>query len=399
MKKVIGKTTVASALFYSAYFIMLFYYAFANVPSFLSFRLFLYHFIVPSIFLFLIIFQTRKYNFRRTCLSILFELLSIVAFLISDNAEIFITVSFIIASRSINFRHFLLVDLLSKLSVIVIVFILFLFGFADNSIVVRSDGFIRQSFGFSHPNTLGIFIYNICANMAILLHNNKDKLLKILEYALITISFLIVTMVCDSRTASLSIILLIIFFAAQNVFKKKRINSVFLRALLILLPWILAILSVVLVVAYQDGNSLAFKLNDIFSNRIKHGYSFFSNYGIGLFGHYFEYYGRLDHYYYLSVLDNCYLNMMIQFGLLVACMIFYFYSLIIKKEVERGRFDILAVTIISVLYGLMEHHMFIAFYNPVLLLVGEYLFGDSLRLPKNNDDIFINNKEERKSHV
>ena len=94
------------------------------------------------------------------------------------------------------------------------------FGFIENLLFYRSGDGVRQTFGFNHPNTLGMFVYAITINLLNIMNKSRYSLLK---YTVLLIFNLYFYYISDSRTASfisLGTIIIIIVLGFINLDNK-----------------------------------------------------------------------------------------------------------------------------------------------------------------------------------
>lgn len=386
------KNNVFKFLFFFSYFLISLYYAFQKVDYIGTVFQFIYHYILPLLLLFIVLLQKSKYKVSTFILIILLEVLGLLAYYISKNAEVFFTISFIVIGYNVELDEFIKFDLILKIILLFLVFFLFKIGLAPDVILYREDGFLRHSYGFIHPNTLGSMFLLISADLSYLYNLKKKKKTSLLFILLIMLSFSY--FLCDSRSSEFGIVILILLNIFLPLFKKSKI----FKKIVVFLPITMLCLSIVSVILYKQNFSIAYTLNDILSNRIKHAYNFMDYYGINLFGHFFEYYGRLDHYYYLSVLDNAYINLLIQFGIILTFIMIYIYTIIIKKAVQNNKYEIVILMILLSFYGLMEHYIFVIVYSPILMAFSDILYLKKRDEKCNLNDRLISDKERKISN-
>ena len=121
--------------------------------------------IVTVLLFFLILLQEEKYK-KQEFLKLLFLLiLSIISYCVSKCNYILMSFLFVIACKKIDVKKVIKFDIKLKSLLIIITIIFYKIGLAENIIMYRENGTIRNSLGFSHPNSLGAFLFAICLDI------------------------------------------------------------------------------------------------------------------------------------------------------------------------------------------------------------------------------------------
>ena len=88
---------------------------------------------------------------------------------------------------------------------VVLIMLLAFSGIISGEGVARTDGTIRRSFGFSHPNVLGMRFFEIAAMH---LYFRSKHLIRLRDAALVLLAGIFVYVAADSRTSTLLLLLL-----------------------------------------------------------------------------------------------------------------------------------------------------------------------------------------------
>ncbi len=239
------------------------------------------------------------------------------------------------------------IELLFFLLIIIMSCIMSLIG--DKLIVTEISGEIRYNFGFTHPNTFSMMLFNLIL-MWVYINFDKIKRKNILEIALLT---LIVCCFTKTRTFLVNIVclLLLLVLVRRN---KKRINNIISIIAQLITP-MLTIITYVLTMMYMGGNNIAFVIDNILSYRIRLVAYALYHYGISLFGQnmsnikvIYDQYWKLNNF----TFDNAYVYFMSNIGiiwLIIICICFY---LLAKKKNVKTSIFIIAWA----LYGMTEVH-------------------------------------------
>lgn len=308
-----------------------------------------------------ILVQTRIYKIKTLVLIIVVLLVCLYSYTITNNSNIIIVFFFIFAMKNIEFEKFIRYDIKAKIIFLLFNLVLIYIGVLENIIFYRQDGGIRQTFGFASPNSFGGIIMSICFEWLYLKRNKINGL----KLSLLVLVSIILAIICDSRTAELCLILLVIFMLLFN-------KKIYLKKVIPYIPIILTGISLVLVYLYDGQYSFIMKLDDILSTRITCAYNFFNLYDLNLFGNFFE---ETDVWLgYMNTLDNAYLYLLLNQGILLYIFVIFINMKILKIAVKENNTVLVVILITFCLYGLMERGTFFITYNVFLLCAKDLLF-------------------------
>lgn len=377
------KFNMSIFLFYLSYTLMVVYFMCGQVKILFDIKNYIY-FMIPILLVLLIIFQSKTYSFKSILLMVCSIFVFFISYRISRNSLIFISLLFILASKNVDIEDFIKYDFKLKLFLLVSVIILYFLGFTNVILKSRIDGTIRYALGFGHANVLGVILFTLCSDLAFL-HYKK---IKFKEYLFFLISFLICTFVCDSRAAQFGILILFILL----IFLPKVEKILLVNKIIPFLPIILMGLSYLGAILFNGRSDFILKLNDLTSTRIKCTSDFLNYYGVNMFGHYFEYYGLWNIRSYLTVLDNSYMNMLLQFGLATTVFVILGLFISLKKAVKEKKYALIMCFIALMLYGLMENYSYMIGYNAILIYMSCLIYnkkGKDNNEENSNDNISL----------
>lgn len=362
----LNKLNVSKILFYFAYSLICFNYMSSSVLFMKNYHKLLAFFSVGCLF---IIFLIQSNLYKKKSLLFIFIALSIglLSYIISGDNALIIIVLLVISSKKINFNKVVKFDLIIKIIFILIILLLYKFGETEYITRYRDDGTRRLAMGFGHPNVFGAYLYFVCMNICYLWY----KKMNIFHYLIIIICLYISHFICNSRSAEISILLLLIVSIFSNFFEKTVLN----RKLLKYMPFFMFIISMSLVQMYLHNNSIALYIDNLLNKRIFYSAIASNNIGFTLFG------SKL-----LNVvkfgLDNAYLNTYYQYGVIAAITLFYCIYRIILSAQKFNNFKLIMVVFVFLIYAMMEKFSFHIEYNIFLLSISNLVF---LKL-RNNDE-------------
>lgn len=352
-------------IFYFCYAMLLVNSTCTNV-RFLSSVIYFNQLLIPVLLIIMMLTQSKSYYKKSLFLIAIILSINILTLYITKETSLFLTFLMIICAKNIDAKTFIKRDFIFKLIIIIFVISCYKLGYADNNIMYRDDGLIRNSLGFTHPNRLGLLLFSMCCDL-IYIHNKNYKLI---DYLFLLFSLIICSVVCDSRSSQIGIIAILI----EILYLKMRDRNKSIPKGIILLPVMFAIITFLLTFLYSKNISIMYDINKLISNRLLYCLKFFQYYGITLFGNVFEFYGMWGISNRLSVLDNAYMHILIHYGILNFILIISLFTKLIKNSITNKKIEIIIYIIPFLAYGLMEHHIFEIQFNSILICMSELLF-------------------------
>lgn len=319
---------------------------------------------------------------RRSMTEVLKSLMIILLAEITNHyatTRIFIPIMYILAvGKDVDERKIIKTVLKANIAVFCFVFVASIIGIVPITLFYSNAE--RYVFGFRTANTGPIVLFQIAS--AIWFLNRESKYCYITAF----ISFFISYFLCNSRTASiLSLTLLIlevfwwITINQRSGLLKKMVWKI-VYAIGILASFV-SVLSIAIATKWIDASSF----NELFSGRILLMQRYFTYYGLTLFGQRIAT-GTSAHQYGLSTLDNSYVYMLLNYGvILFALFIYYFIRLIISYR-KNNRSQGLAIIILYALYGFSETVTIRFVYNYSLIFLKEVIWSSQLKISTQKKD-------------
>lgn len=148
--------------------------------------------------------------------------------------------------------------------------------FPEHSIKQVISGVERYNFGFGHPNTFSVYIFNLII-MWVWINYEKLKGKNVLAILLIgSISFAFTR----TRTILIDIVVLCALLLIAKQFKRSHVLSIIAQ---IIVPCA-SLLIFIMITQYVHGNALIQAINTLLSGRIKLGAYAYYHYGLSLLG-------------------------------------------------------------------------------------------------------------------
>lgn len=257
--------------------------------------------------------------------------------------------------------------LLGFVSGVVLVLVTFILGLTPDTIQIRL-GKVRHSLGFSLPIILPSFYLTISA-MYFYLNKNKFRYSQLI---LILAPLFLITYFCDGRAPFLCVMLLCIFVVLIKILNKRAINK---KTLLLVLYGILLFMvgiSLFFFSEYDSANQYHQLINEFSTGRMEWWGLYGERYPIKLFGQELArnggasldvLTGQVD----MMILDNSYLSLLLEYGLIVFSLFILFLCLVIRKLVEAEEYVLVAIWFVFIIYGFSSNYLYFIDRNLVLL--------------------------------
>ena len=129
---------------------------------------------------------------------------------------------------------------------------------------------------------------------------------------------------------------------------------------------ILTLISFYITYKYMNGNNLAIILDNLFSERIYLQSLFLNLYKVTIFG---------NEIVYFDTLDNVYMRVLLNFGIIVWGLYLFIYHSIVKSALEKKDIVMLIIVFVFMIYGLMEWYIIRPGLNIFLIYFSSYLYN------------------------
>jgi|GEM_PF-7080918 len=296
----------------------------------------------------------QKYNHRELITIILITLPIIIASYNSGNFTLMSCWMFVVAARNIDIER--VIRSAYKIIIIcsTIIFLLRFAGIIEDYMMYRNDR-IRYSLGFSHPNQLGLTIFQFCACYYYI----HRKSFKFKDYFVLTMLMIFVYAVPNSQTSYIAIFMLLLLIFIKGIidyYQKNTMKNI--SFLMILCSVFFNVFSAVfLFVDIKKFNFLSI-INTLMSDRFSCGHIVYNIYGVSIWGQ--RIYVSADERAVIGLkirlwLDNAYMAMILRYGVIVYIIfsILYIYNMIYFWK--RNKYELVIILFTYSVYGLMEN--------------------------------------------
>lgn len=291
----------------------------------------------------------------------------------ADNKSILYIVLFILAAYNVRSEWIIKFNFCIKTFMLFMTVALAKGGVLLNHIFVNR-GADRQGLGFAWTTYAPIMYFFIVLEY-IYLRKGKMKLIEYLILEGINIWFYIMT--DTTMTFALSTLAIVLFAISSNSEATVRF-TLRLKGIIISSPFIIAVFSIFIHAAYKEKSTFWVNLNEFLHNRLKLGFNGIREYGITLWGQSIKWignglYDRPDAKY--NYVDCAYLQLLLQYGLVILVVVLALYSLILYKAYKAKEYGLIWIIVFSLLLCITEPRLMVLVFNPFPMLAFGRLDG------------------------
>lgn len=293
----------------------------------------------------------QKYTARELVIVATLAIPVIFGTINSNNNMMISTIMFIVASKYIDFDR--MIHIAYVILVVMVAFVLYLYfsGWIDEVTVYRGL-LLRHSWGFNHPNWLGIRIFQI-AVMQFYIHRKK---IRWWNYATIIIALIFVKKVPNCKTAFYALLIFLIMLFIYSVISKFENGSIFFARGMIITSVLSNAISVVLSLINVQQHSLLRAFDNAMSNRFSWCHRTIDHYGLSILGQNIELMGRkLGVNVHLFYIDTAYVAILIRYGLIVYIFFSVLYIVSMWFVLKAQNYILLIIMTMYAIYGIMEN--------------------------------------------
>lgn len=394
MKIKIRKNSFSEVIFFSAYFIYLF---FALLRTSFYCRYFegtIYTAIKLFCIYLLILNEVIKSKLTLKSLRGLFvcgAMYVVIAYNTSFFSDVVMLLAFVYCGRNISFEKIAKTTIYTSSSILIFV-ILSSYAGIINNYIENTEMRRREYLGFRYSLYPAAIIFNITA---LVLYINRGKI-KLRQVLLLLISNFFVFYKTNSRLSFYMAVLMIIIMPLFQKFPKILENSKIFHIGMGLSFIIAAVCSVVLTVIYNPNIEWMKKLNAIFNDRLKFGNRSLMMYGVSILGkrnmewigNGLDSAGNKSTETYLWV-DNFYISIIQRFGILVSIVIILLLTFTLFKCWKVKNYYLMLILTLIAGHCMIDDLFLYLTYNTFWFVIGSTLMTDKIRIPYKKNKFMI----------
>lgn len=335
------------------------------------------------------IVMSKKYKQKEFFVIIMIAILGLIVRFHTGYGWVLYLVLILAASKDVPFDKVCKVIFYGLLIGTIFILIMYVLGISDAGIKRR--GYL--GYGFSHPNNFSGVIMIMCYIHAYLNRKSKRWESLWLIVAAIFNYFILGNRSVTVLLIAYPILLTIMRYLYKNEYREKYRH---IKNILVMTFPICELLSISTAILYITIPFLQ-RLSLLLNSRIFEAYYNLNYFGCSLFGqmtNYTEYTydPTRDMYFHYNVLDNAYMGILIEMGIIAAVIWGIIHVLLARKLNAQREIELLTIYILCALYGWMESSYRIVFVDFTLLFLltssnmSEQTYGKLERIGKNEFD-------------
>ena len=294
---------------------------------------------------------------------------------VSASRLLFLTALFVLCSKNIDFDDFMKLALKVTSCTVLLLALLSLSGVIGMGVKQRDDGTYRYSFGFNHPNHLGMMVFQIEAIYFYL----KRHTVTLKKYIIPVAACILCYLISDSSTPTITGIMLIAAsFIYERFQKYLRFMDRHVRFFVIAVLIVLAVAMGIMVWYYWNNPYKLPTSMKTLRTRILLAKKYLKAYGVKLFGSNIAIGSNVALPGYgagYSYLDDGYVRVLVEHGLAVFALICSAIVIYIAKLVKNRRVQLIIITIAFLFFYISEQKVAFITFNAFVVNLGTVLFG------------------------
>lgn len=315
----------------------------------------------------------QKYSLREICLISVITVPIIVSAVLSTNFFALSTWLFIVAAKETEFERIVHTAYRVLIIMIPLVIVFNLFGMIEDYTITR-NGMIRYSLGFSHPNQLGLRVFQLVACHCYI---NRNQL-KFINYIYIFAAAVFLYVVPNSQTAYICVLAMLLLLFIYKFLNKYWIAALeFYKNCMVVISVLFNLLSVFWSLIDLNGHPVIKQINTLLSIRFSSCNRVFQIYGISILGQRIYVTSTERNLVGITTrlfLDNAYMALLLRFGVIVYCIFSLAFIALLIYCKRKEQILLLIILVVYALYGVMENGLFLTSHNIFLLMFADVLY-------------------------
>ncbi len=297
----------------------------------------------------------------------------VIATFLSGNRSLLSAWMFVVAAKKSDLEDIICVAYKILSIMIPVIALLCLLGVIENATLMRGT-MQRFSLGFSHPNQLGLRVFQF---MVCYCYIHRNRLRK-MDYLCISLAIVFLIRVPNSKTAYIVTTILLCVLLIYNFVKKQRSGyMVIFEKGLLLGTFCFGFLSICF--SYIDVNryTVLSRIDKWMSSRFSLCHVVWQLYGVSPLGQ--RVYITEDERKLVGIktrlfLDNAYVGILLRYGILVFFIFFIGYLCLMKAMIIRKEYILAIILFLYALYGVMESGLYMISHNIFLITFSTLLY-------------------------
>jgi hypothetical protein len=313
----------------------------------------------------------QKYSIKDIIFILVTTIPIAISALNSGSNNLLSTWLFILAAKYIDFEDIVKISYVVLLITIPIILFMFFSGYIIEITMMRNS-IVRHSWGFSHPNWLGMRVFQVVIAHCYIFRKRPI----IFRILIILFASYFVYRVPNCQTALYALLLFALLLVLDWASGLVVDGHVFLAKALVLVAIAANALSVIMSFTNLRKGTLLFDLDRMLSRRFSQCHRTMEHFGISLLGKEINLYTiRMNSSVQIFHLDTAYMTILLRYGVIVYAIFSVFFIVTMIKCVNKNRFMLIIIYCMYAIYGMMEKNFFMMSQNIFLFAMSYSLYS------------------------
>lgn len=317
----------------------------------------------------------QRYQVRELVIIAIVTIPIVIATLNSSYNIMMSTWIFVVASKYIDFDKLVEIAYFVQIIMVALVFFLFFTGVIDEYTMYRGST-LRHSLGFSHPNHLGVRIFQLVVCRCYLRRNK----LGVSDIIIVLLAGNFVNVVSNSKTAYYALLIFTIMIFLHIILSKKEALIERVISYTIVVAVAVNVLSVILSIIDVKKYSILNLFDRVMSSRFSKCHKTVKYYGVPIWGQDVQKTVKrhIIGSFYNFWLDNAYMSILLRYGVVVFLIFSILYIAVMIYLKKEKQYMLLEILCLYAIYGVMENYLFSMSHNLFLLTLAYPIFRREL---------------------
>lgn len=335
------------------------------------------YYALAMVFFKILFFDWKHYTFFTKIRLFLLILFLTVVMIVNDNRYLFQLFLLIIGAKNVDFKRIVKDTFFLEMVLVGSIVMLAMLGVLDNTISNREFGTVRNALGFKYPPSSSGYVWSL----TLLYCYIKNGKLCWYEYFGLFFLNVIFYFLTDSRNGFLCSIVLLFLTFLYHFFQEKKLFSLPIHFFAKIMMVFLAAGSLFLTLQYYYKDPFYMQLDSIFSNRLGLQRKAYNQYSIKMFGSKVKWvstddiYRGVSQWEDLNYVDNSYIQLLIEYGLVFFFFLIIMISCIIWKNQKENKLYSNILWLVLFVHALIDPHLLKISMNIFLLQYVDFLIG------------------------
>ena len=286
--------------------------------------------------------------------------------------RIIFTILFMIAAGNQKWKDLIKLSFAVECVLMIFILLSYLNGILPNETILRMDSSPRYYLGYNYTTLSANYFFHMVL-MYLYIKKGKMKVFPYVAIILINIFFYLTT---NTKT-----IFAMVFLVLGAVFFTERISSKWMecakiRKFLHYVFFIFGFISIEAILAFRWESWIFSKINSIMTNRLSLGQQAYDQYGISILGQMITWNTEFDGPDPYMYVDCAYMNVAINYGIVILALLCAGFTYMMGRALKEKDAMLLICGFFLAAHSISDPQLYMAWYNPFLLLIGAYFYKD-----------------------